>query len=93
MSKETPQDYLTSRLTSLGARIQDADKRLAKGEFRAKVEVAGELAILKQRQAEISEKLAKAQRGHDSPLEGLRAELDRDIEAITEGLERIFAGI
>lgn len=93
MSKETPQDYLTHRLTSIGARIEDADKRLARGEFRAKVEVAGELAILKQRQAEIHQKLAKARHGHDGPLEGLRAELDRDIDAIMEGVERILAGI
>jgi hypothetical protein len=90
MSKEAFREYLLNRLSSLDGRIQEMERRLAQGEPREKVEAAGELVILKERQAGVAAKFAKLQNEPEGTWENLRTEIEEDFDSLAVAVERLF---
>lgn len=79
------------RLRRLKARMEEDKRRLGSGTPRAKVEAAGDLALIEQRLAETKQKLSRVESEDASGWEDFKSELEEDFDHIEMAVERWVA--
>ena len=93
MLKSVHQSDLEERLTGLRARIQVIQEGLDRDSPADRVHAAGQLAILKQRLHDLTEKFERVRTAGDGLYANVKSELEEDISSIGNALERLFSGV
>ena len=93
MLKSVYQSDLEERLTGLKARIQVIEEGLDRDSPVDRVHAVGQLAILKQRLHDLTEKFESVRTEGDGLYAKVTSELDADIGSIGNALERLFSGV
>ena len=92
MSKDAFRQQLQVRLKEVSKEIAAAEERHHGAELADRVHAAGELAVLKQREAEILAKIEKLEHEPDGVWETLKTEIEEDLDAIGAAIQRLFVG-
>ncbi len=90
MSKEAFRQQLRIRLREVGAEISEAESRLTGVALEARVQAAGDLALLRERQRDILAKLDRLEHEPDGAWEALKTEIEEDLDAVGAALRRMF---
>lgn len=90
MSKEAYKTDLQRRLAHLGSRIEEARRHLERGDARAKVEAAGELAELEARRERVRQKLQRLEREPAGGWHAFSTAMAEELEDIVAGIEGWF---
>lgn len=92
MSKDALRLQLQVRLKQVSKDVAEAESRLAADELSDRVHAAGDLAVLKQREAAIKAKIDRLEHEPDGLWESLKTEIEEDLDAIGDALKRAFTG-
>ena len=82
MSKQAYEDYLKAHLAEVAEKIAEIDRKHSEGVFKERVEAAGELVALKERQDELNRKLIKLQGEPDGFWENVKTEIEEDLDSL-----------
>jgi hypothetical protein len=88
MSKTAYLEDLTRRIENLEFRMAKDRRQLAEGEPRAKVEAAGDLAVLEQRLSEARQKLSRLEAEPAGEWENIKSELEEEFDHLEVAFER-----
>jgi len=92
MSKDAFRLQLQVRQREVAKAIAEAEARLAGAELADRVHAAGELSVLKHRDAEIKAKITRLEHEPDGVWETLKTEIEEDLDAIGAAIRRLFVG-
>ena len=91
MSKKVYLSHLQQRASDLESRIAQDKERLQSGAPEDKVKAAGDLAGLEDRLAEVKAKIAKIEAEPEGAWEGLKTEIEEDVDDLEASFERWVA--
>ena len=92
MSKAEYLSDLKRRLGDLEARLRTDKKRLAGGAPRARVEAAGDLALVEKRLTETKAKLARLEAEPEGAWGDFKAEMEEDLDHLERSFNRWVEG-
>jgi len=92
MSTEAFRDHLTHRLARIRQAIADAERQQSEGDLATSVKAAGQIAVLKRREQEVTAKLDRLATAPPGLWGGLTSEIAEDIDSLGLAVERLFVG-